>query len=51
MIYAFIYGVILALGLIVPLDVQNIFIFNQGANQRHFCVLTASPCDLIYSHH
>lgn len=52
MIYAFIYGIILALGLIVPLGVQNIFIFNQGANQRHFLhampsVLTAILCDTI----
>lgn len=52
MIYAFIYGVILAIGLIVPLGVQNIFIFNQGANQRHFLhampsVLAATVCDTI----
>lgn len=52
MIYAFIYGAILALGLIVPLGIQNIFIFNQGANQRHFLhampsVLTAIFCDAI----
>ena len=52
MIYAFIYGAILALGLIVPLGIQNIFIFNQGANQRHFLhampsVLTAIVCDAI----
>ncbi len=52
MIYAFIYGAILALGLIIPLGVQNIFIFNQGANQRHFLhampsVLTAILCDAI----
>lgn len=52
MIYAFTYGVILAFGLIIPLGVQNIFIFNQGANQRHFfhampSILTASLCDTI----
>ena len=52
MIYAFIYGIILAFGLIIPLGVQNIFVFNQGANQRHFfhampSVLTASLCDTI----
>lgn len=52
MIYAFFYGVILAMGLIVPLGVQNIFIFNQGANQRHFLhalpsVVTALLCDTI----
>lgn len=52
MIYAFIYGAVLALGLIVPLGIQNIFIFNQGANQQHFLhampsVLTAIVCDTI----
>src|SRR3990167_7955941 len=52
MIYTFIYGAVLALGLIVPLGVQNIFIFNQGASQRHFLhampsVLTATFCDAI----
>jgi len=52
MIYAFMYGAILALGLIAPLGIQNIFIFNQGANQRHFLhampsVFTAIFCDSI----
>lgn len=52
MVYAFLYGVVLALGLIVPLGVQNIFIFNQGANQHHFShampsVITATLCDSI----
>ncbi len=52
MIHAFIYGMLLALGLIVPLGIQNIFIFNQGANQKHFLhampsVLTAIICDTI----
>lgn len=52
MIHAFIYGVILAFGLIIPLGVQNIFIFNQGASQGHFIralpsVFTASICDTI----
>lgn len=52
MIYAFIYGVILAFGLIIPLGVQNIFVFNQGATQRHFLhampsVLTAGICDAV----
>lgn len=52
MLYAFIYGVILAFGLILPLGIQNIFIFNQGASQPHFLrampsVLTASFCDTI----
>ncbi|OAI48771.1 lysine transporter LysE [Gammaproteobacteria bacterium SCGC AG-212-F23] len=52
MIHAFIYGVILAFGLIIPLGVQNVFVFNQGATQKHFLhampsVLTASLCDTI----
>lgn len=52
MLYAFLYGAVLALGLIVPLGVQNIFIFNQGANQKHFLnalpsVFAATICDAI----
>jgi L-lysine exporter family protein LysE/ArgO len=52
MINAFIYGVLLALGLIIPLGVQNVFIFNQGATQKHFLlampsVITAFVCDVI----
>lgn len=52
MIYAFLYGTVLALGLIIPLGVQNIFIFNQGANQKHFLhampsVFTAMICDSL----
>lgn len=50
--HPFIYGVILALGLIFPLGVQNVFIFNQGATQSTLwralpSVLTAFFCDLI----
>ncbi len=52
MIHAFIYGVILAFGLIIPLGVQNVFVFNQGATQSHFLhampsVVTAAICDTI----
>lgn len=52
MIHAFLYGFLLVLGLIIPLGVQNIFIFNQGAAQRYFLqampsVLTASLCDTL----
>src|SRR5688572_7524741 len=52
MIHAFLYGVLLAFGLIIPLGVQNIFIFNQGATQKHFLhampsVLTAGICDTL----
>lgn len=50
MIHAFINGIILAFGLIIPLGVQNVFVFNQGATQRPFyralpSILTASLCD------
>lgn len=49
---AFIHGLILAFGLILPLGVQNVFIFHQGALQKHFihalpAVLTASLCDTL----
>lgn len=52
MIHAFIYGIILSLGLILPLVMQNLFIFNQGATQKHYfnalpSVLTAFVCDVI----
>ncbi|MED1421342.1 LysE/ArgO family amino acid transporter [Bacillus smithii] len=49
---AFIHGLILAFGLILPLGVQNVFVFNQGALQKRFIhafpvVLTASICDTL----
>ena len=52
MVGAFSYGVLLAFGLIIPLGVQNVFIFNQGATQQHVwhalpSVLTAFVCDVI----
>jgi L-lysine exporter family protein LysE/ArgO len=52
MINAILHGVILAFGLILPLGVQNVFVFNQGATQPKFkrtlpVVLTASICDTI----
>jgi L-lysine exporter family protein LysE/ArgO len=52
MITAFIHGFILAIGLILPLGVQNVFIFNQGALQKRFskalpAVITASLCDTL----
>lgn len=52
MLIAFTYGMILAIGLIIPLGVQNIFVFNQGASHKHFykalpVVLTAGICDTI----
>ncbi|GAA4847258.1 LysE/ArgO family amino acid transporter [Paenibacillus vulneris] len=50
MLEAMIHGVILAGGLILPLGVQNLYIFNQGANQPRLIrampsVLTAAICD------
>lgn len=49
---AAIHGFILALGLILPLGVQNVFIFQQGALQQSFrkalpAVLTAAVCDTL----
>jgi L-lysine exporter family protein LysE/ArgO len=49
---AFIHGCILAFGLILPLGVQNVFVFHQGALQKRFIhtlpvVLTASLCDTL----
>ena len=51
-IAACLHGILLALGLIIPLGVQNIFIFNQGAVQpsvRHALpsVITACICDSL----
>lgn len=52
MVSACIHGFILALGLILPLGVQNVFVFNQGALQTRWAasfpvVLTAAICDTI----
>jgi L-lysine exporter family protein LysE/ArgO len=52
MISAAIHGFILAFGLILPLGVQNVFVFNQGALQPKWTnalpvVLTAALCDTI----
>jgi L-lysine exporter family protein LysE/ArgO len=49
---AFLHGVILAFGLILPLGIQNVFIFNQGAIHTKLrkalpAVITASICDTI----
>lgn len=48
----FAHGFALALGLILPLGVQNVFIFNQGAQQASIwralpAVLTAAICDTL----
>lgn len=46
------HGILLAFGLILPLGVQNIFVFNQGALQPKFrmalpAILTAAVCDTL----
>ncbi|RTE12498.1 lysine transporter LysE [Staphylococcus epidermidis] len=45
-----IHGLLLALGLILPLGAQNVFVFNQGANQKKISkalpvIITAGLCD------
>jgi L-lysine exporter family protein LysE/ArgO len=52
MVTAFLHGMVLAFGLILPLGVQNVFVFNQGAAQRRWVralpvVLTACLCDTL----
>lgn len=52
MLSAFLYGIVLAFGLIIPLGVQNVFLFNQGATHRRLLhampsVLAAFICDAI----
>ncbi|KEO84647.1 LysE/ArgO family amino acid transporter [Tumebacillus flagellatus] len=49
---AFLHGFLLAFGLILPLGVQNVFVFNQGARQSAFVralpvVATATLCDWL----
>ncbi|MFF5513274.1 LysE/ArgO family amino acid transporter [Staphylococcus capitis] len=49
---AVIHGFLLAIGLILPLGAQNVFVFNQGANQSMLikafpAVITAGICDSI----
>lgn len=49
---AFAHGFILALGLILPLGVQNVFVFSQGACQPKLsralpAVITAGACDTL----
>ncbi|HCZ4069852.1 TPA: LysE family transporter, partial [Staphylococcus aureus] len=50
MLQPIVHGVLLALGLILPLGAQNVFVFNQGANQKKFTkalpvIITAGLCD------
>jgi len=49
---AFLHGVCLAIGLILPLGIQNLFVFQQGVLQPRFysvlpAVITASLCDTV----
>ncbi|MEI3613142.1 LysE/ArgO family amino acid transporter [Pseudogracilibacillus sp. SO30301A] len=49
---ALFHGVILAFGLILPLGVQNVFVFNQGGTHKKFrnampVIITAGVCDTI----
>jgi L-lysine exporter family protein LysE/ArgO len=49
---AFFHGIVLAMGLILPLGVQNLFVFTQGVTQPSFwwalpVVITASLCDTL----
>ena len=49
---AFLHGIMLAFGLILPLGVQNVFVFTQGAIQGRMrlwlpVVLTAAICDTL----
>ncbi|MDT3425532.1 L-lysine exporter family protein LysE/ArgO [Paenibacillus forsythiae] len=49
---AAIHGIVLAIGLILPLGAQNIFVFNQGALQLRYtralpAVITAALCDTL----
>lgn len=49
---AFVHGVVLAIGLILPLGIQNLFVFTQGVTQPTLLrvlpvVITASMCDTI----
>jgi L-lysine exporter family protein LysE/ArgO len=52
MLEPFFHGLFLALGLILPLGVQNVFVFNQGVLHPRFIkalpvIITASLCDTL----
>lgn len=52
MLQPLIHGFLLALGLILPLGAQNVFVFNQGANYKSIfkvlpVIITAGVCDSL----
>ncbi|UXU64211.1 LysE family transporter [Staphylococcus agnetis] len=52
MLQAVLHGILLALGLILPLGAQNVFVFNQGANHKSWVrtlpvIVTAGLCDTL----
>jgi L-lysine exporter family protein LysE/ArgO len=52
MLSSIVHGIFLAFGLILPLGVQNVFVFNQGATQPKLnralpVIITASICDTL----
>ena len=52
MIQPIMHGLLLALGLILPLGAQNVFVFNQGANHPRWSrtlpvIITAGLCDTL----
>lgn len=52
MLQPIIHGFLLALGLILPLGAQNVFVFNQGANHKNLLkaapvIITAGLCDTL----
>ena len=52
MLQPILHGFLLALGLILPLGAQNVFVFNQGANHRKLIhavpvIVTAVLCDTL----
>lgn len=47
-----VHGLLLALGLVLPLGAQNVFVFNQGANHKSIykslpVIITAGLCDTL----
>lgn len=52
MLQPVVHGLLLALGLILPLGAQNVFVFNQGANHKSIykslpVIITAGFCDTL----